>query len=155
MFDGQSSAVHLPQRKALGITEVTTQLFRKNRAALQKFESVVWKMRHGATILPLARSIFTPVVNRAIRGNPHTISFSATGEVRAALLDLRQMNTTLAVRPTHVKEILPASDPDHIGYCDASAFGVGRVWFSGQCPLPETAWRVTAVAAGYHRGRCI
>jgi hypothetical protein len=73
---------------------------------------------------------------------PHTISLSATGKVRAALLDLRQLITTLAARPTHVNEILPAPVPDYIGYFDASAFGAGGIWFSGQCPLPETVGRL-------------
>jgi hypothetical protein len=86
--------------------------------ATKKFQSVVGKMRHIATILPSARALFTPL-NRALRMTPHTIALSATGEVQAALLDLRQLITTLAVRPTHVNEILPASEPDYIGYCEA------------------------------------
>jgi hypothetical protein len=98
-------------------------------------------MRHVATILPSARSLFTPV-NRALRGHPSTISLNASGEVRAALLDLQQLVTTLAARPTHVREILPAKDPDYIGYCDASAFGAGGVWFSGTSPVPETVWQL-------------
>jgi hypothetical protein len=141
VFDGKSRTVHLTQRKAVGIADAITRLLRKTRVAVQKFQSVVGKMRHVATILPSARSLFTPV-NRALRGHPSTISLSASGEVRAALLDLRQMVSTLAARPTHVKEILPAPDPDYIGYCDASAFGAGGVWFSGQCTLPETVWRL-------------
>ncbi|KAI2511562.1 adenylate kinase [Fragilaria crotonensis] len=141
VFNGQSRTVHLTQRKALGISEAITRLLKKTRAPVPKFQSVVGKMRHVATILPSARSLFTPV-NRALRGHPSTISLSASGEVRAALLDLRQLVTTLAARPTHVKEILPAQDPDYIGYCDASAFGAGGVWFSGTSPVPETVWRL-------------
>ena len=141
VFDGQSRTVHLTQRKALGITEAITRLLKKTRAPVPKFQSVVGKMRHVATILPSARSLFTPV-NRALRGHPSTISLSASGEVRAALLDLRQLVTTLAARPTHVREILPAQDPDYIGYCDASAFGAGGVWFSGTSPVHETVWRL-------------
>ena len=45
-------------------------------------------------------------------------------------------------RTTHVREILPAQDPDYIGYCDATAFGAGGVWFSGTSPVPETVWRL-------------
>jgi hypothetical protein len=97
-------------------------------------------MRHAATILLSARSLFTPV-NWALPGHPSTISLSASGEVRAALLDLQQLVTTLAARPTHVMEILPTPDPDYIGYCDASAFGVGDVWFSGTSPVLETVWQ--------------
>ena len=71
-----------------------------------------------------------------------TIPLSAKGDVRAALLDLRQLVLTLAERPTHVNEILLPDAPHYIGYCDASAFGAGGVWFSGTCPLPETVWRL-------------
>ena len=64
-FDGQSCTVHLTQRKALGITEALTRLFHKKmRAPVPKFQSVVGKMRHVTTILPSARSLFTPT-NRA------------------------------------------------------------------------------------------
>ncbi len=141
VFDGQSRTVHLTQRKALGITEAITRLLKKTRAPVPKFQSVVGMMRHVATILPSARSLFTPM-NRALRGHPSTISLSASGEVHAALLDLRQLVTTLAARPTHVREILPAPDPDYIGFCDASAFGAGGVWFSGTSTVPETVWRL-------------
>ncbi len=77
-----------------------------------------------------------------MRGDPKTISLSAAGEVRATLLDLRQLVMKLSDRPTHVIEILLAGAPDYIGYCDASAFGAGGVWFSGTKPLPETVWRL-------------
>jgi hypothetical protein len=98
-------------------------------------------MRQLATILPSARALLTPL-NRALRMTPHNIALSASGEVRAALLDLRQMITTLADRPTYVNKILPARVPNYIGYCEASAFGTGGVWLSGQCPLPETVWQL-------------
>jgi hypothetical protein len=62
-------------------------------------------MRHVVTILPGAHALFTPL-NRALCGHPTFIPLSATGKVWAALLDLRQIITTLAARPTHVLEIL-------------------------------------------------
>jgi hypothetical protein len=55
---------------------------------------------------------------------------------------LRQLVVKLADRPTHVNEILLLGAPAYIGYCDASAFGAGGVWFSGTMPLPETVWRL-------------
>ena len=111
MFDGQARTVHLTQRNALGLTDATTRLLKKKRVVTQKFQSVVGKMLHVATILPSARALFTPL-NRALRMTPHTISLSATGEVRAALLDPRQLITTLAAHPTHVNKILPTPVPD-------------------------------------------
>ena len=141
VFDGEARTVHLTQRKASGIAEATTRLLKKNRVAIHKFQSVVGKMRHVTTILPAARGMFTPL-NHALRGAPTIVALSASGDVRAALLDLRQLVLTLADRPTHVNEILIPDAPDYIGYCDASAFGAGGVWFSGTSPLPETVWRL-------------
>lgn len=141
VFDGAARTVHLTQRKATGIVEHTTRLLKKNRVATHKFQSVVGKMRHVTTILPAARGLFTPL-NRALRGAPTTVALTARGDVRAALLDLRQLVATLAARPTHVNEILVPEAPDYIGYCDASAFGAGGVWFSGTSPIPETVWRL-------------
>ncbi len=141
VFDGKGRTVHLTQQKATGIADATSRLLKKNRAGIQRFQSVVGKMRHVTTILPAARGLFTPL-NRALRGDPSLVPLSAKGEVRAALLDLRQLVLKLADRPTHVKEIVIPAAPDYIGYCDASAFGAGGVWFSGACPLPETVWRL-------------
>jgi hypothetical protein len=131
VFNGTMRTLHLTQRKATGIAEVTAQLLKKNWAALHKFQSVVGKMWHVTTILPAARGLFTPL-NRAMRGAPTLVALSAKGDVRAALLDLRQLVLKLAAHPTHVNEILLLADPHYIGYCDASAFGAGGVWFSGQ-----------------------
>ncbi|KAI2491431.1 adenylate kinase [Fragilaria crotonensis] len=136
VFNGKDRTVHLTQRKAAGIADDTAKLLKKNRVALHKFQSIVGKMRHVTTILPAARGLFTPL-NRALRGNPKVISLGAHGEVRAALLDLRQLVVKLADRPTHVNEILQLGAPAYIGYCDASAFGAGGVWFSGTVPLPK------------------
>ena len=74
LFDGQSRTMHLTQRKALGITEVITRLLIKTRELVSKFQSVVGKMRHVATILPSARSLFPPI-KRALRGHPSTSHF--------------------------------------------------------------------------------
>jgi hypothetical protein len=141
VFDDQSRTVHLTQCKALGITKSITRILKKTRAPVPKFQSVVGKMRHVATIVPSASSLFTPL-NEVLHDHPSTISLSASNEVRAALLDLRQLVTTLAARPTHIREILPAHDPDYIGYCDASAFGAGGLWFSGTSPVHETVWQL-------------
>ena len=70
VFDGQSRTVHLTQRKALGITEAITRLLKKSRAPVPKFQSVVGKMRHVATIPPSARSLFTPVIGLYVATPP-------------------------------------------------------------------------------------
>ena len=144
VFNGKARTVlHLTQRKASVIAEAVARLLKKNRALVHKFQSVIGKMRHVTTILPAARGMFTPL-NHSLRGAPTAIALSANGKVRAALLDLRQLVLKLADQPTHVCKILVPPTPDYIlGYCDASGFGAGGVWFSSTCPLvPETVWQL-------------
>ena len=47
----------------------------------------------------------------------------------------------LAVRPTHVTELVQQG-LDYAGYCDASAFGAGGVWFGSGTALPRSVWRI-------------
>jgi hypothetical protein len=142
VFNVEDHTVHLTQRrKVAGIADNTTKIQKKNCVTLPKFQSVVGKMRHATTILPPARGMLTPL-NRALRGEIRVTPLSADGEVRAALLHLQQLVLKLSDSPTHVNKILLNGAPDYIGYCDASAFGAGGVWFSGADPLSETVWQL-------------
>jgi hypothetical protein len=47
----------------------------------------------------------------------------------------------LASRLTHVSELVQ-QPIDYVGYCDASAFGAGGVWFGSKRPLDRIVWRV-------------
>ncbi|KAI2500877.1 hypothetical protein MHU86_13597 [Fragilaria crotonensis] len=139
--DGAARTVRLPATKADAIALATRRLLAKKRVALKTFQSVVGQLRNAARILPAARSLFTPI-NRALRGNPDLVALgAANSELRATLLDLRALILDLGRRPTHVHELVtrPAA---YYGYCDASAFGAGGVWFSGASSLRPHVWRV-------------
>jgi hypothetical protein len=91
-------------------------------------------------ILLAAKSFFAPL-NKALRGLPNFVGLSRNCEVRMALLDAGALIKELVRRPTHVSELV-AHDFDYVGFCEASAFGAGGVWFSGLTALPPTVWRV-------------
>ena len=67
-------------------------------------------MRHVATIIPSARSLFTPV-NRALRGHPSTISLSASGEVRLELLNCDSWSQPLPQDPHMSGKFSPHMNP--------------------------------------------
>ena len=141
VIDGATRTVRLPDSKAADLAMTTRRLLAKKRVPLKTFQSVVGRLRNAATILPAARSLFTPL-NRALRGNPVVVILGpANSELRATLLDLRTMVLDLARRPTHVNELVHRP-PGYLGYCDASAFGAGGVWFSGACSLTPQVWRI-------------
>jgi hypothetical protein len=69
------------------------------------------------------------------------VGLSRTGEVRHALIDIAAVIRDLSRRPTHVSELVQGSLV-HTGYCDASAFGAGGVWFGGETDMEPIVWRI-------------
>ena len=98
------------------------------------------RLQHATRILPAARGFFMPLYN-ALKGLPESIGLSCHGEVRHALLDVANVIRDLASRPAHVKELVQQL-LNYTGYCDASAFGAGGVWFGANIALPPSVWRV-------------
>jgi hypothetical protein len=83
-------------------------------------------------------------------GVPDFIGLSHHGEVREAFLDAGALIIELVRRPTHLSELVPTAF-DYVGFCDATAFGAGGVWFSGNLPLQPTLWRVEFLADITHQ----
>lgn len=141
-LDGRRRTVKLPQAKSEALLKETRKILKnKKRVPLKSFRSLAGRLQHAARILPAAKSFFTPM-NEALRGLPAFIGIARNGEVRKALLDAVVLIADLARRPTHVRELVRAGEFAYVGFCDASAFGAGGVWFSGSRSLPPTVWRV-------------
>jgi hypothetical protein len=128
------------EKKDLALLKELRAVLKKNRVPLKRFRSLVGRLQHAASILPAARAFFTPLYN-ALQGLPDSVGLGRHGEVRRALLDVAVVINDLARRPTHVTEL--TQQPLHYtGYCDASAFGAGGVWFGAGAPLSPIVWRV-------------
>ncbi len=140
IVDGVDRTIQLPPSRAADLLEELKKILRKDRVPLKRFRSIAGRLQHAARILPAARSFFTPI-NDALRGLPQFVGLGRHSEVREALLDIGTIIKDLARRPTHVSELVQG-DPDWIGYCDASAFGAGGVWFGGRTDLSPLVWRV-------------
>jgi hypothetical protein len=139
-LNGIDRTIQLPKDKAQSLQKELRKVLRKQRIPFKRFRSLVGRLQHAARILPSAKAFFTPM-NEALRGLPPFIGLSRHGDLRQALLDTGTMIQELARRPTHVSELV-AQDFDYVGFCDASAFGAGGVWFSAIKAIPPTVWRV-------------
>jgi hypothetical protein len=132
--------IQLPKAKSEALLKELRKVLCKQRIPLKRFCSLVGRLQHAAQILPAAKAFFTPI-NEALRGLPPFVGLSRHGEVHQALLDTGAMIQELAQRPTHVSELV-AHNFDFVGFCDASVFGAGGVWFSGNKAIPPFVWRV-------------
>jgi hypothetical protein len=140
-LNGIHRTVQLPLSRADDLLKEVRAVLKKQRIPLKRFRSLVGRLQHAARILPSAKAFFTPL-NNALRGLPPFIGLGRHGEVRTALLDIAYVIRNLASRPTHVNELVQADEPDYIGYCDASGFGAGGVWFGGRETMEPIVWRV-------------
>jgi hypothetical protein len=140
LVDGEAKTVRISDAKAKDIVAEIRKILKKKRVQLKRYRRIVGKLRHVALILPGTKGLFSPI-NKALRGDPAVIGLGKSSEVRAALLDLATMVTSLSSRPTHVKELIP-NDDHYYGYCDACATGAGGVWLSGERGIDPIVWRV-------------
>jgi hypothetical protein len=139
-LDGENRTVQLPPSRADDLLKEVKSILKKQRVPLKRFRSIAGRLQHAARILPAAKAFFTPI-NNALRGLPIFVGLSRHGEVRHALLDIAAVIRELASRPTHVSELVQ-KELNYIGYCDASAFGAGGVWFGGTQRLRPIVWRI-------------
>jgi hypothetical protein len=140
LVDGAAKTVRISDARAKDIVAEIRKILKKKRVPLKRYRRIIGKLRHVALILPGTKGLFSPI-NKALKGDPQVIGLGKSSEVRAALLDLATMVTSLAARPTHVKELIP-NDDHYYGYCDACATGAGGVWFSGESDIQPLVWRV-------------
>jgi hypothetical protein len=139
-LDGVDRTVQLPPSRAVDLLKEAKSILRKQRVPLKRFRQIAGRLQHAARILPAARSFFTPL-NNALKGLPPFIGLSREGQIRIALIDISGVIRDLASRPTQVNKLVQGP-LDYIGYCDASAWGAGGVWFGGRKRLHPVVWRV-------------
>jgi hypothetical protein len=139
-LDGIQRTVQLPPSRAKNLLREVKSLLKKKWVPLKRFRSISGCLQHAARILPAAKAFFTPL-NNALKGMPAFVGLSRHGKVRHAILDFAAVIRDLASRPTHVNELVQ-QPLDYAGYCDASAFGAGGVWFGACKHLRPIVWRV-------------
>jgi hypothetical protein len=139
-LNGIDRTIQLPPNRAALLLKEVKAILKKKRLPLKRFRSIAGRLQHAARILPAAKAFFTPL-NNALKGAPAFVGLPRHGEIRNALLDFASVIRDLASRPTHVNELVQ-TPLDYTGYCDASAFGAGGVWFGAAQRLNPIVWRV-------------
>jgi hypothetical protein len=139
-LNGIHRTIQLPPDRADLLLKEVEGILKKKRVPLKRFRLLAGRFQHAARILPAAKAFFTPL-NNALKGTPAFIGLGRHSEVRHAILDFAAVIRDLASRPTQVTELVQ-EDLDYVGYCDASAFSAGGVWFGAEKHLSPIVWRV-------------
>jgi hypothetical protein len=139
-LNGKDSTIQFPKAKSETLLKELHKVLRKQQVPLKHFCSLLGRLQYATWILPSAKSFFTPL-NEALRRLLAFIGVGRHGEVRQALLDTGALIKDITRRPTNVGELVP-QDFDYTGFCNASAFGAGGVWFSANKFLPPLVWRI-------------
>lgn len=97
------------------------------RMATKRWHQILGELRSMALGLPGARGLFS-ALQEALQRRDGRHRIRLTRHVFAAIEDFRHIATSLAQRPTRLRELVPVS-PSDVGACDACRLGMGGVWF--------------------------
>ncbi len=92
--------------------------------------------------IPNGKGLLSPIVTTITkhRNNPRA-NITLDTATKHALQDWHHIIRTANQTPTPCTNLIP-TEPDYIGYCDASKTGAGGVWFGGIRSLPPIVWRI-------------
>jgi hypothetical protein len=91
----------------------------------KEFESVLAKVRHVFTALPVGLGLLSPC-NAVLQTRPNIVYLQQNKVLKQALILCWTLLHESTTQPTRCKELVRAW-PDYIGICDASFFGFGGV----------------------------
>ena len=93
----------------------------------KEFETVVAKIRHAFTAIPVGRGLLIPC-NNILQSKPPLVYLQRNPVLRAAIMGCRTLLWESSDSPTRCHELV-GGWPDYIGICDALSHGVGSVIF--------------------------
>ncbi len=102
----------------------------------KEFESVLAKIRHAFTALPVGLGLLSPC-NEVLRTQPNIVYLQRNKVLRQALILCRTLLRKSTTPPTRCKELVQVW-PDYIGICDALSFSFEGVIVGENSECPPT-----------------
>ena len=123
-FDGIEKTIWLEEAKRAHLLTLLHGWIRSSRTGscgipFKEFETVVAKIRHAFTAIPVGRGLLTPC-NKLLQSKPRLVYLQCTPVLWAAIMGCRTLLRELSDSPTCCRELV-GGWPDYIGMCDASS----------------------------------
>ena len=140
VLDGIARTIELPQAKAATILKELKDTRRSSYVTLARFQKLHGKLQFASIAIPVGKPLLGPmdrIIAQTTIANKRFIKVNET--LRFLLRDWSALIQMLSERPTHVRELIEHS-PGFRGFVDASKWGVGGVWFSGNQNITPIVW---------------
>jgi len=100
------------------------------------------RLVHASYSIPAGKGLLSPLVALVTKHASHPRShIPLDPATKRALLDWQYILCMATKEPTLCTDLIP-TEPDFIGYCNASKLGAGGVWFGAAQNLPPIVWHV-------------
>ncbi len=131
-FDGINKIVWLEEAKRDHLLTVLHGWIRLSKAGMigipfKEFKSVVAKIRHAFTAIPVGWGLLAPC-NKILQTKPPLIYLWRNLVLQAVIMGCWTLLWKSSYSPTQCQELV-GGWPDYIGVCDALSHGVGSIIF--------------------------
>jgi len=147
LIDTLARTIELPSHRVVRLREMLSSVGpNQSTVSRRKWQQVLGELRSMSLALPASRGMFSQlqaVLTHSPDPKPHD-RMPISQATHDALDDFRWLADSVATRPTRWGEIVPQSVPEYLGAEDASAKGMGGVWFppdSRAHDTPPLLWR--------------
>ena len=128
IIDTIQMTLELPHHRKLRLQAILDEIPRsQKRISVKRWQQILGELRSMSIALPGSRGLFS-LMQEALRHQTNNRLRLSRG-VHAVLDDFRWLVADLSGRPTRIYEIVPQPEPELLGAQDASALGMGGVWF--------------------------
>ena len=147
LIDTLSRTIELPRHRVDRLREILDSIsVSQTTVSRRKWQQVLGELRSMALALPGSRGMFSQlqaILTHSDNAKP-TDRLPLNQSAHDALADFRWIADSVASRPTRWGELVPQAEPEYLGAEDASAKGMGGVWFppaSQAEERPPLLWR--------------
>jgi len=143
-FDGVNKTIWLEEAKRAHLLTVLHGWIRSSKSGVtgipfKEFETVVAKIRHAFTAIPVGRGLLTPC-NKILQTKPPIVYLQRNPMLRAAIMGCQMLLLESSDSSTRCRELV-GGWPDYISVCDTSSHGVGGVIFGKNEPCIPTVFQ--------------
>ena len=147
LLDTRRGTIHLPKHRRHCLDIILHSIApSQTSTSFRKWRQLLGELRSMATAIPAAAGFYShlQVLLPTDPMLPSNTLLRLTPSAHWALDNFHWLAGTLRARPTRLAELYPAKQPHFVGAVDASAAGMGGVWFGAaagplfwRCRFPQ------------------